>query len=207
MEKLLPLSVFLSTLMFVFVLLCEAGELTVTEKVYFDISIGNKPAGRITIGLFGETVPRTVRNFADIAAGKHGYSYTGNKFHRVIKNFMIQAGDIDLPDGTKATSIYGGTFDDENFIVRNYGAGWVGMANYGKNTNIAQFYIPCKKTEWLDGHHVVFGVVLEGMKIVHAIENTLTNNKDMPLEECKITESGVLPVERPFDVENIDRVY
>lgn len=179
--------------------LAWAGDTTVTKKVYFDVAIDNQPAGRIVIGLFGQTAPLTVDNFVTLAEGTLGFGYAGNRFHRVINEFMIQAGDF-TGDGSGSKSIYGQYFKDENFILNHYGAGWVSMANAGPDTNGSQFFIATVKTEWLDGRHTVFGKVLEGMAVVRAIERTKTDRQDRPLVDCVIVKSGVLPVSEPFDV-------
>jgi peptidylprolyl isomerase len=169
----------------------------VTHKVYLDISIHNEAAGRIVVGLFGEIVPKTADNFrhlclCDLGNGKESgkpLCYKGSPFHRIIPRFMNQGGDITNHDGSGGESIYGGSFEDENFAVQHSAPGMLSMANAGPNTNGSQFFITTVATAWLDGHHVVFGKVLEGMDIVHAIEKAGSSGGS-PAKSVVITGCG-----------------
>jgi len=155
--------------------------------VFFDITIGGEPLGRIQFELFADVVPKTAENFRQFCTGEtknhlgRPQGYKGSKFHRIIKSFMCQGGDFLNGDGTGSTCIYGTkSFDDENFIIKHTEAGLLSMANSGPNTNGSQFFITTAPAPFLDGKHVVFGKVFDGMDVLTKMENTKTGFKDVP---------------------------
>ena len=167
----------------------------VTSRVYFDIAINGRDAGRIVMGLHGSVVPRTVENFEKLCEGTtysgQRIGYEGSAFHRVIPGFMCQGGDFTRGDGTGGMSIYGNRFPDESFALKHTGPGILSMANSGSNTNGSQFFLCTNKTPHLDGRHVVFGTVVDGYEVVKLIES-YGSRSGSPSAKIIIKKSGVL---------------
>ncbi|PHH86087.1 hypothetical protein CDD83_10771 [Cordyceps sp. RAO-2017] len=168
-------------------------------RVFFDVTVGGKPAGRITMELYSDLVPKTAENFRCLCTGEKGMGksgkplhYKGSMFHRVIKGFMIQGGDFTAGDGTGGESIYGAKFEDEAFPKKHEKPFLLSMANAGPNTNGSQFFVTTVPTPHLDGKHVVFGEVLNGKSVVRQIENLNTQSGDKPHKDAVIADCGQL---------------
>ncbi len=161
-------------------------------RVFFDITIGGAPAGRIVMELRADITPKTAENFRALCTGEPGFGYKGSGFHRVIQQFMLQGGDFTNHNGTGGKSIYGAKFADENFTLKHTVPGLLSMANAGPGTNGSQFFITTVPCDWLDGKHVVFGSVVEGMSVVKAVE-AVGSRSGSTSQRVEIADAGQLP--------------
>lgn len=173
-------------------------------RVFFDITIGGEPAGRIEFELFNNVTPKTAENFRALATGEKGIGnggkplhFKGSKFHRIIPEFMCQGGDITRGNGQGGESIYGTTFEDEfeHGVIKHTEPGLLSMANRGRNTNGSQFFITVVPTAWLDKKHVVFGKVIKGMDVVKKMEAVGSRQSGGTSQEVIIADSGQLEKE------------
>nr|XP_045722107.1 peptidyl-prolyl cis-trans isomerase A-like [Mirounga angustirostris] len=156
--------------------------------VFLDITGEGEPLGPVSFELSGDKIPKTAENFHALSTGEKGFGYKVSCFHRIILGFTCQGGDFTCHHGTGSESIYGGKFDDENFIPKHMGPGILSMANAGPHTNASQFFICTANTEWLVGRCVIFGKVEEGMNIVEAMESFGSRNgktsKKITIADC-----------------------
>ena len=162
-------------------------------RVFFDLTVDGSAIGRIVMELYADVVPKTAENFRALCTGEKGQGlhYKGSGFHRIISGFMAQGGDFTNHNGTGGKSIYGSKFADENFQKRHLARGDLSMANAGPNTNGSQFFICFEACNWLDGKHVVFGKVVEGLQLLDTLEK-VGSKSGTPSKKVQIANSGQL---------------
>lgn len=159
------------------------------DLVFLEIGTNGKKLGKIIIKLYSKIVPLTCKNFRTLCSNN---VYKGSTFHRIIKNFMIQGGDFTNGDGTGGKSIFGKTFNDENFKLKHDKPYLLSMANKGKNTNSSQFFILTGPAKHLDGMHVVFAKVVSGHEIIDSLNNVKVDNDDKPIYDIVVVSSGIV---------------
>ncbi|XP_010935780.1 peptidyl-prolyl cis-trans isomerase CYP63 isoform X2 [Elaeis guineensis] len=165
--------------------------------VFLDISIDGNRAERIVIELFSDVVPKTAENFRALCTGEKGIGastgkslhYKGSIFHRIVKRFGAQGGDIAKLDGSGGESIYGGKFSDENFKLKHDGPGVLSMASPAPDSNGSQFFMSFRAAPRLDGKNVVFGKVVSGMSLLKKMEQA-GSDKGKPICTVKIVDCG-----------------
>ena len=162
--------------------------------VFLDVETDDESLGRIVIELSTDIAPKTSENFRALCTGEKGFGFKGSIFHRIIPKFMLQGGDFTNHNGTGGKSIYGSKFDDENFTLGHTKPGILSMANSGPNTNGSQFFITTIETAWLDGKHVVFGMVTEGMDVVKRIE-ALGSPSGEPSKQVQVIDCGEMSMD------------
>lgn len=176
------------------------------DQVFFDMKVGEK-TGRVTFELFSKQVPKTAENFRSLCVGDKGNEtmhYKGNKFHRIIKGFMMQGGDTTAGNGTGGLSIYGEKFADEGVWFPHTHKGVLSMANAGKDTNGSQFFICYGPTPHLNEKHTIYGRVIDGYDIVQLAEAGETGAQDKPLVDVEIADCGQLKDEEKLTAESAD---
>lgn len=181
-------------------------------RCFFDITIGGIPVGRVVMQLFSDVCPRTAENFRALCTGEKGIGkttgkplhYQGVTFHRVVKDFMVQAGDFSEGNGKGGESIYGGQFQDENFELKHDAPFLLSMANKGPNTNGSQFFILTEVAPHLDNIHTVFGQVISGKEVIQEVEQLQVDKKNRPLQDARVIKSGELVPKQKKKAESSD---
>lgn len=171
----------------------------IKPHAYLDISLGGTNLGRVVVELYQDLAPKAVENFLSLTQATNDVNFKNTYFHRVIKNFMIQAGDTTYgqlngnypsPDvGKGGYCVFGAPFPDENLAAIDKPF-LLCMANSGPNTNKSQFFISTYSLSHLNGKHTVFGRVIHGKSIIREVENVITNSDNVPVKEDAVVITG-----------------
>lgn len=168
-------------------------------KVFMNFILESEQPDTVIFELFPQTVPKTCENFIQLCKGSSelqtdkgkALAYKGSKVHRIVPGFLFQGGDFTKMNGKGGWSIYGETFDCENFQLKHSESGILSMANLGKNKNNSQFFVTFAPCPVLDGKHTVFGKVFSGMDVIKKIEAVGTAS-GKPRIKVRIGECGLV---------------
>ncbi|KAK7477846.1 hypothetical protein BaRGS_00030924 [Batillaria attramentaria] len=186
---------------------------TITAEATLEILVKNYDDsgdlhGTLKIGLFGEKVPMTVLNFLSICNGVKRptgeLKFAGSHCHRLIQDMHLQCGDITSGDGNGGISIYGDTFNDENFDIGHSEKGTISMSNRGPNSNGSQFFIIMRSMQSLDTRHVAFGQVIDkaSLEFLEKLNETPTDyNTFNPKRKIKIVDCTASNLKKPLVIE------
>ncbi|XP_011311054.1 peptidyl-prolyl cis-trans isomerase [Fopius arisanus] len=161
-------------------------------RCFFEMEIPrtNEKLGKIILELYDDVVPQTCKNFLSFCVGYNGFTYKNTPFHRIIRGYMCQGGDVTKFNGTGGTSIYGDKFNDENYHLRHNAPGVLSMSHDEKNFNDSKFNLSFRMLTTLDGKNVVFGRVVKGLANIYRIEGQGTR-AGKPMETIIISNCGI----------------
>ena len=177
----------------------ESDSSAIPSHCFLRISIAGGPPQTVVIELHKDTVPTTCRNFVSLCNADTSTTrkrplpaFRGTEFHRIVPGFMVQGGDFEKFDGSGGYSSFSSkTFADENFRTLHSGPGVVSMANRGPNTNGSQFFITLQATPHLNGKHVAFGQVVEGMEVVQEMARVeLDGARPIAMQRIVVVDCG-----------------
>ncbi|XP_046144720.1 peptidyl-prolyl cis-trans isomerase A-like isoform X1 [Osmia bicornis bicornis] len=167
---------------------------SIRTKCFFEIKVqtDDQILGRIQFELYDDIVPKTCANFAELCSGTtNGLSYKNTPFHRIVSGYWCQGGDITKFNGSGGTSIYGDSFENENYNLRHAGLGVLSMCNDDNNRCDSKFNLTFRRLETVDNKHVVFGKVTSGISNISKIEEFGTKT-GKPIKTVIICDCGVV---------------
>ncbi|KOX75221.1 Peptidyl-prolyl cis-trans isomerase A [Melipona quadrifasciata] len=165
---------------------------SIRTKCFFEIEIqGDQKLGSIQFELYDDIVPRTCANFAELCRGYNSLSYKNTSFHRIVSGYWCQGGDVTKFNGSGGRSIYGESFEHENYNLRHAGPGVLSMCSETENASNSKFNLTFRKLETVNGKYVVFGKVIAGLSNIYKIEEFGTKT-GKPFKTIIISNCGIL---------------